>query len=269
MESYAAIEEIVPLFDFQDRFSEIEELLCKNSNLPSPRGNLTLAFEFANQFENDRMSEELFNLLVSWTNITPEEAPTNQPREYLAFCGVLSLGAYYYYADPKTKSLIMDYLKRAMSDKRWRTREAAAMGLQKIAEKDFDSIENYFLMWYNDSNHLEKRAFIATLAHPPILKNKETALFSLRISEKVLEDIFHSNKEDRRSEAFTVLSKGLQYALSVFTAELPEEGFALLKKYAGLNDPDLNKIIKVNLGKSRLAKKYALRVEEIFNIVSK
>lgn len=267
-ENYDVIEKIIPIFDFPSKFKEIEDFLSMNSNLPGPRGNLTLAFRFADCFEKENISKDLLDLLIEWLNITAEEAPTNNPREYLPFCGILALGAHYYYAHEEIKSLILNHLKRAMNDRRWRIREGAAMGLQRIAEKDFNTIKNFFSMWYDDSNYLEKRAFIATLAHPPILKNKEIARFSLEMSENILNDILSSDKASRRSEDFIVLSKGLQYALSVFIADLPEEGFDLLKKYAGLSDPGLNKIIKVNLGKSRLTKKYAQKVEEVLMIMN-
>lgn len=267
-ENYDVIEKIIPLFDCPAKFKEIGEYLSENSNLPGPRGNLTLAFKFADCFEKETISKDLLDLLIGWVSIPAEEAPTNNPEEYLPFCGILALGAHYCYADEDIRNLIMDQFKTAMNDKRWRTREGAAMGLQKIAEKDFNPIRKYFSMWYHSSNYLEKRAFVAALAHPPILKNKEIARFSLKMSEDILNDILSSSKASRQSEDFSVLSKGLQYALSVFVADLPEEGFDLLKKYAVLNDPDLKKIIKSNLGKSRLTKKYARMVDEVFTVMS-
>ena len=267
-ENYDVMEKIIPLFDFPEKFKEIEDLLSTNSNLPGPRGNLTLAFKFADCFEKKSISKDVLDSLIRWVNISAEEAPTNNPREYLSFCGILALGAHYCYADEETKNLIVNKFKITMNDKRWRTREGVAMGFQRIAEKDFSPIKKYFSLWYNSSNYLEKRAFVATLAHPPILKNKEIAQFSLKISDDILNDIQSSSKASRRSEDFTVLSKGLQYALSVFVAALPEEGFDLLKKYARLNDPDLNKIIKSNLGKSRLTKQYARMVDEVFAIMN-
>jgi hypothetical protein len=262
------IEKIATFFDYPAKFREIEDFIAANSNLPGPRGNLTLAFEFADRFKKNSISKDLIDLLVKWVNISPVEVPVNNPRELLPFCGILSLGAYYYYADEATKSLIMDQFKIAMNDPRWRTREGAAMGFQLIAEKDFNPIKKYFSMWYGSSNYLEKRAFVAALAHPPILKNKEIVQFSLKISDDILNDVLSTNKTIRRSEDFIVLSKGLQYALSVFVADLPEEGFDLLKKYAKLNDPELNKIIKSNLGKTRLTKKYSREVKEVFTIMN-
>ncbi len=267
-ESYDVMDQIIPLFDFPEKYSEIATLLSTNSNLPGPRGNLTLAFKFADYFEKESLNENLLDLLFSWVSIQEREAPTNNPREFLPFCGILALGSYYTYADAKTKNLIINQFKIAMSDKRWRTREGVAMGFQRIAEKDFDPIEKYFSMWYQTSNYFEKRAFVAALAHPPILTNKEVALFSLKISEDIMEDILSADKASRKTEEFIVLSKGLKYALSVFVAHLPDEGFCFLRKYAQLNDPDLNKIIKSNLEKSRLSKKYPLMVDEVLASIS-
>lgn len=267
-ESYAVMEKIVPLFEFPASYKEIEDLLLTNSNLPGPRGNLTLALKFAEYFEAAPVSKALWDRINNWADISAEEAPANNPREYLTFCGVLALGAYYFRADEETKTDIMNRLKTAMNDQRWRVKESVAMALQQIAEKDFNVVKNYFSMWYNNSNFLEKRAFIAALAHPPILKNEEIARFSLKISEDILNDILATNRTSRRSEDFTVLSKGLQYALSVFVAYQPEEGFDLLKRYAGLGDSDINKIIKANLGKSRLTKKYDKMVNEVFALIS-
>ena len=48
-------------------------------------------------------------------NISYEEAPTNNPREYLPFCGILALGEHYCYADEGIKDLIMTQFKTAMN----------------------------------------------------------------------------------------------------------------------------------------------------------
>lgn len=262
-EKYDVIEKIKPLLNMPERFKDIEDYLCDNSNLPGPRGNLTLAFKFAECFESNKISKTLFQQLIIWVSLSQEEAPANSPKEFLPFCAILSLGSYYIYANGEEKSIIMEQFRKAMNDGRWRTREGSAMGLQKIAEEDFSIIEKYFLLWYPNSSCLEKRGFQAALAHPPILKNRHVVEFSIKISDDILSEITSYDRDKLMSEEFKVLSKGLQYSLSVFIAYLPEEGFAFLRKYTKINNPELRKIIKSNLGKARLSKKFPHEVNEI------
>jgi hypothetical protein len=61
-----------------------EAFLLSHSGLPGPRGNLELAQAVAGlgrpaQFER-------------WLKLDADQAPTNAPKEYLAFCGVVGLG---------------------------------------------------------------------------------------------------------------------------------------------------------------------------------
>lgn len=248
-----------------DRYQEIEKILLVNSNLPGPRGNLTLAYKFAQLFEREDLGQELNDLLSKWASISSEEAPANTPGEYLPFCAILALGSHYVFTGEDKKTRIMNQMREAMNDKRWRIRESAAIGLQLIAEKDIGPVKSNITDWYESSNLLEKRAFLAALAHPPILKEKETTRFSLKVSEAILEDLLKVSEEIWRTEEFSTLSKGLQYSLSVFAAELPEEGFALLKKYARSDNKHMVKIIKANLGKTRLTKKYPGLVKEVLD----
>ncbi len=261
------IDEILPLLNHPEKYTKIEEYLCMNSNLPGPRGNLTLADKFAGYFKTAFVRKELIDFLFQWANIPEETAPVNDRKEYLPFCAILALGAHYYYTEENTKLRIMEQLKKAMNDTRWRVREGVAMGFQYIAEMEFEPVRLYFTKWYMDSNYLEKRAFLAALAHPPILKNKDIVRFSLRMSDDILKDIITSGDESRKTEEFSVLSKGLQYCISVFTAELPEEGFQLLKNYACYKDKDIRKIIKANLSKTRLTKKYPQMVKEVSEVI--
>jgi hypothetical protein len=262
-ENYEIIEKIFPLLHSPDRFKEAEGYLTLNSNLPGPRGNLTLAYKFAELFVKEQISNELIELLFTWANKPASEAPANDPGEYLPFCGILALSSHYYFAAEKLKDKIMSQIKAAMNDSRWRVRESAAMGLQLIAEKDFKPVREYLTRWYMTTNYLEKRAFLAALAHPPILKDKEIVRFSLSMSEDILKELLAVSEESRKTEEFGVLVKGLEYCLSVFVTELPEEGFELLKKYAVSNNKVMIKILKSNLSKSRLTKKYPELVSEV------
>ncbi|NUU59451.1 hypothetical protein [Paenibacillus agri] len=250
--------------DLQDanKFTELEEMLLGESNLPGPRANLEIAATFANAFESCVVTSDAWTLILKWVNITATDAPTNNPCEYLPFCALQAMGAYYYYAELSRKQIILEKCQAAMNDARWRMREAAAMALQRIGVREFNVIQSLFNSIGPQANPLEKRAFVAALAHPPLLKESSHVLYALQLSEQILEEIT-AGQMNHNTEDYRVLSKGLEYAVSLFVERAPEAGFALLAKFAGSEDKRIQKIVKSNLGKARLAKKFSLEVERI------
>ncbi len=242
------------------RFDEMKAYLIANSNLPGPRGNLELAEAFYSYFNAQTITEELWNFLLElWEN----NAPTNDPRELLPFCAAEAFANLFSDVNDDKKNVILDKIRLAMNDSRWRMREAAANCCQIIAEKDVEFMKEWILSIYPSANLPEKRGIIAALAHPPILRDRETARFSLQICERVLDDVLKLDSTQLKCEQFAVLKKGLDYAPSVFVSKLPGEGFMMLKKYALLNRKELNSVIKSNLSKSRLQKYYSKEAEEI------
>lgn len=192
----------------------------------------------------------------------------NDPSEMLPFCAALAAGTQYSYADEGRKAQIREILLAAMNDERWRMREGAAMGYQRMAEKDFAAAREIFDSVCPASNFLEKRAIIAALAHPPILKDRDVALYSLKVSEGIMDGIAGLSSDELKSEPFKVLSKGLEYALSVFVAYAPEEGFDMLRRFAAVPHKDIKRIIKSNLGKARIKDKFPGQVEEVARILN-
>lgn len=251
----------------RDDFEGLKKFLKENSNLPGPRGNLEMAYAFGNCFDKD-IAHGQWEYLLALSAIGAGEAPTGDPAEMLPFCTALAAGSYYAQAGEDRKARIRAILRDAMNDKRWRMREAAAMGYQRIAEKDFAAVKEIFDALYPQSNFFEKRAIIAALAHPPILKETDVTLYSLEISEDILNGITRISTEELKSEDFKVLSKGLEYAISVFAAAAPEEGFALLKAFAAVPHKDIKKIIKSNLGKARIRDKYPRETEEVISVLN-
>jgi len=248
------------------RFEKLKEFLKANSNLPGPRGNLEMAYAFGDCFAGD-IDDVSWAFVVELSNIDSEQAPVNDPGEILPFCAALAAGSQYTYADNERKSQIKSILRAAMNDDRWRMREGAAMGYQRMAESDFGAVKEIFESLYPDSNFVEKRAIIAALAHPPILKDKDVALYSLKISEDIMDGLAVLKPDELKSGGFKVLSKGLEYALSVFTAYAPDEGFKMLKAFAALPQKDLKRIIRSNLGKARLKDKFPGQVEEVMRML--
>ena len=67
----------------------------------------------------------------------------------------------------------------------------------------------------------------------------------------------------RKNDSFRVLRQGMGYALSVFVAKSPVEGFTLLRKTAAVRDADLAWIVRENLKKKRLSDSFAKDVQQV------
>ena len=72
----------------------LTDYLTSNSNLPGPRGNLELAEAFADVVAAyaEGEPEKLWHLCLKLTQFSLIEAPVNNPKEFLVFCGARGIG---------------------------------------------------------------------------------------------------------------------------------------------------------------------------------
>lgn len=246
---------------------EIEHFLLFNSNLPGPRANLELAYAFANHFLTNDIAANKWDLLQRFLHVELDSDPHHNSVEFLPICALVALGSFYTNADSIIQEQIISLLWEFANNSNWRLREAVAMAFQRMEEQDFDLIPPLFNERIRNASLLDMRAIIAALAHPPVLRYEPNTVFCLEISEIILNNVVKLDISQRKIEEFRVLKKGLEYALSVFVASLPTHGFAFLSKWAKANDSDINKILRSNLNKSRLTKKYTRQVEEVLNLL--
>lgn len=249
----------------------LEAFLLKNSGLPGRRANIELAAAFADTVARAGADDECWAMLKGWAALSYHEASTNSRAEFLPFAAVQALGGLYCASDDATREDIFAALRAAARSERWRTREAAAFAFQRIGESDFGLLRELFSEWLERSSRLERRAILASLAHPPVLDGPGGALaaeFALEVAGVVLEGVRKLTKAGRSDEEFRALSKGLGYAISVFVAAAPEEGFRFLRKWAEADDVDVKKIVAANIRKSRLAKHFPEQCAEVGEILS-
>jgi hypothetical protein len=240
----------------------LEEYLLSHSNLPGPRGNIELAAAFGDVVgdyaRQGRGVEQLWARCTRMTEESADEAPVNDPREFLPFCGSVGLGAIgsilAAFYDPA-----LDTLRPLSRDSRWRMREAVCFALQRLAMAHRRQMLQALAGWISDGNPLEMRAVAATVAEPAILQDRATAAAALELHREILDQVF--KLKDRKSEAFRVLRKGLGYTLSVVVRALPDEGFAFMAELVERQDRDVDWIVRQNLKKNRLVKYYPERVE--------
>lgn len=252
---------------------QVERLLLAESGLPGPRGNLELAEAFVRSVSTALMPAAWLETLYGWAEIDAQRAPAGDPREFLAFCAVVAFGALYHTHAcaypcsvpcdcpcwPIQCEQIVETIRRAAADPRWRLREAAAMALQHLGEGDPAALRGILACWLKQPSLLEQRAVLATLAHPPLLRGARSAgmaRFALRAGNTVLKRLAALPAGLRRGEDFRVLVKGMSYALSVIVAALPDEGFALLERWgtyaASRGDAVIQRILAANRSKRRL-----------------
>lgn len=215
--------------------------------MPGPRGNIELAQAVA-----DEGTPGLFHRYLGFT---AAEAPTNSPHEFLAFCGVVGLGRLL--AEGDTTALRV--LRRSARDPRWRIREGVAMALQRLGDVDIERLLREMQDWAG-GEPLEQRAAAAALCEPRLLARPEHARETLRILDRITASV--KTVEDRRSEDFRALRKGLGYCWSVAAAAFPGEGRPFLEKWFADPDPDVRWIMRENLKKSRLVRMDAAWVGE-------
>ncbi|MCJ7625870.1 MAG: hypothetical protein MUO76_20450 [Anaerolineaceae bacterium] len=223
--------------DLLGRMDDWEPFLIEESGLPGPRGNLELL-----QVVADEGDEELFWYFLEYD---PDIAPTNTPLEFVAVCGVVGLGRLL--AEGKLELLAA--LKKYASDPRWRIREGVCMALQRYGRVDMSVLLCEMESWAQ-GNLLEQRAAVAAICEPALLADPDNALKVLDILDRVTASILEI--DNRKSEDFRVLRKGLAYCWSIAAAAFPHAGKALLEKWFSVDDKDILWIMKQNLKKKRL-----------------
>lgn len=226
--------------------AEWDGYLRRESGLPGPRGNLELAQAVADEGER--------SLFERYLGYGADEAPTNDPGEFLAFCGVVGMGRLAAEGDRDALARI----RAAASDPRWRMREGVAMALQRVGDADMGVLIHEMRGWAKGSL-LERRAAAAALCEPRLLRRPEHARAALAIIEAITRTL--RLETDRAAEEFLVLRKGLGYCWSVVVAAEPGEGKALMEAWLDDPDKDIRWIMRENLKKNRLERVDARWVE--------
>jgi len=216
-----------------------DEYLKAESCLPGPRANLELAY--AAGLEGTRAQ------LTAYAELDPGAAPRNTPEEFLAVCGVIGLG----YLMARGEGDYFTVLKEKANDSRWRIREAVALGLQEYGREEMENLLLEMQEW-SQGSLLGRRAAVAALCEPVLLTQPEHASRILEILDGITASL--QLDEQRKSDDFKTLRKGLGYGWSVAEAAQLEMGKPYMEKWIRSQDPDIRWIMKQNLKKKRLSR---------------
>ena len=105
---------------------------------------------------------------------------------------------------------------------------------------------------WSQGSLLEQRAAVAALCEPSQLREQSQVERVLHLLDRVTASM--QEAEDRRSEEFRVLRKGLGYCWSVAVAAHPGAGKKRMERWFATEDPDVLWVMKENLRKKRLAR---------------
>jgi hypothetical protein len=234
---------------YQEALREMEKwepFLLEESGLPGRRANLELAHAVAEEGD-----AALFGRL---RRFDAEQAPTNSPQEFLAFCGVLGLGRLL----AEGEWDLLQTVRRHASDGRWRIREAVAMALQRFGRADMDALLKAMAEW-SLGNPLEQRAAAAALCEPGLLGKEAHVEKVFQVLDGIMASV--EGTGERRSEGFRALRKGMGYCWSVAVAAMPDAGKVRMERWFASEDRDVRWIMKENLRKKRVARMDARWVE--------
>jgi hypothetical protein len=240
----------------------IKDHLASNSNLPGPRGNLELAYAFGEVAAELMVKHprEMWDLATELAKMSPKEAPVNDPREIIPFCGAIAIGSIGAVCDELFREAFsrLNVLSR---DPRWRTREGVAMGVQRLLAGNGPGSLGELERWVTDEDWLAMRAVAAGVAEPPLLIDERLADGALDLHRRIVDRMLAS--DSRKSGDFRTLRQGLGYSLSVAVAANPKAGFAYLKQLATSSDKDVQWILRENLKKKRLIGNFPAEVKEL------
>lgn len=218
-----------------------DDYLLANSSLPGPRGNLELAEVVA-----DLGTQEQF---ARWLTYDATIAPVNTPQEFLAFCGTVGLGRLI----AEGQDEWWPVLRRQAADPRWRTREAVAMALQRVGDRDISLLLSSLSAWAAGS-WLEQRAASAAVSEPRLLRDPVVAVRALALLDQITNNVATALPTSRMSDEFRTLRQALGYCWSVVVAALPEYGKPALERWSRSPNPDVIWIVRENLKKARLTR---------------
>ena len=222
-----------------EKAADWDRYLLDESKLPGPRANLELAAAVAEEGNLDRFRRYLA--------YGADVAPYGSALEFLPVCGVIGLGRI---LSDGHLDLLGD-LRIYASDPRWRVREGVAMALQRFGDKDMDRLLQEMEKW-SHGNPLERRAVVAALCEPRLLKKSEDTWRVLELLDRITKEILL--EEHRKTDGFIALRKALGYCWSVAVVAAPEAGKKMMEKWFADQDKDIKWIMKENLKKNRLQK---------------
>ena len=238
--------------------------LRETSGLPGPRANLAAAAAVASALGEADPAWAIATI-DAWLGLGPGEVGGNEPAVMLPFTAAQAAGAVWSVCGGRDRAHLEAVLRRSANDARWRVREGAVLGLQRLGLENVEALRRLVEAWRPSAGPLEHRAIVAGLAEPALLTTADQASYALSWCRRAVAVLLALPVSDRRAADARTLRQALGYALSVILAGDPR-GFAELERLAGIRDPDAEWIVRSNLTKARISRRYPEECQRVAEI---
>ncbi len=230
--------------------------ISSHSGLPGPRGNLTLALETSRLISSSWMKQSGFlrSLLMDWSS---------SKDEYLMFVAHMALG-HVLAGNPEEAVWIIPILYNANFTPLWRAREGVTFALEALLEHRKVFALELIDSWCSSRNPVIIRNVVVALAHPTQIRGNRDQFEALERYNAV-GMVLVANALDRTPE-IELLSRSLGFTISV-AAEVDVSYFEQIEGWISQGVKPWRAILKENLGKARISKKYPDRVATLLSIL--
>ena len=216
--------------------------LLDHSRLPGPRANLELLDAAGDVLARDEA--------LALASLSPAAAPAGTALEFLPCCGLAAIGRLLAEGADDTPDLVAR-LRAAAGDGRWRVREAVAIALQRWGDADLPAMVAAVEPWA-EGTLLEARAAVAAICEPRLLSMPASVRAAVRILDAATTLLARSPTP--RGEPGRVLGAALGYGWSIAVAADPSITLPVFTGWTVVDDPDVRRMVRQNLGKARFAK---------------
>jgi hypothetical protein len=230
------------------RAEPLTSFMLGHSGLPGPRGNITLATEASRLIAESWDAEGRFlrELIEEWTS---------SGDEYLIFTAHCSLG-YILVVSPAEEAWAVPLLYEGNFNRLWRAREGVTFALEALLDKRRGFAFALIDAWCADRNPIVVRNTVVALAHPSQLRESAEQLDVLKKYNRIGMELVAGSWKTPDAK---MLAKSLGFTLSV-AAEADESYLDQFEEWIRAGVKPWRNIVKENLGKSRIAKKYPARI---------
>ena len=233
-------------------------LLARNSGLPGPRANDTLAVAFADACRaRGKLADRV---AIAMAALDADAAPGATPLEFIVACGVAALGARAA-ADDAVYPAMLERIHDVADDLRFRVRDHVVIALARIGERRGDALVETVAPWMDGYFHAA--AVVRALGMQPWL----SSLSRVEALVLRLDEAFVLLRDAPRAAARYPGHKALVDVLSATPREAAARFgvpiFDMLVRWTATSDPVLREIIVKNLGGSRLAGRHASEIARV------